>query len=758
MSLRGREPRAQPMSLHEFEKIVEQMHAQPPWRAQADRCADYADGNQLDAEVLQRQKDLGVPPAKEDVIGPAVRAVCGYEAKTRTDWRVSADATNGVDEDGEDIAAALNFELNQAERFSGADRALGAAFRSMLTTGVGWVEVGRNASSLQFPFECRMVHRNEIFWDMAAKEDNLRDARWMVRRRWVDVEQAVQLFPEAEAVLQGFVRYGFDYADMNEGGVSTALQNDQFARRAWTRAEDYYFNQQNNQVCISEVWYRRFVKVQVLVSGYGSRRRAVLYDEDNDEHLAMLHAGRARLDFELQSRIRRAYWVGPNCLSDEASPYAHGRFPYVPLFGWREDMTGVPYGIVRNMVFLQDCLNAAKSRLIWGMTAVQVQRTEDVVSMTDEQLRRTIAMPSADIVLDSAAMSMPGARFEVKRDFPLNEQHFHLMNDARNAIRAVSGITAAFDGAGGNATSGLQEQTQVEQSQMALAEFFDNFNAARTEVGELLLAMIIEDLGDNEYAVRVEGNVFKPPRQVVLNELMPVDGSPKMRRRMAVKNTRLRVALEDVPTSSSFRAQQLASLTEAIKSAPAQVQLAMLPYLFDLMPIPHKNEVTALLRQAGEMPDPELMKAQAVEEARAQLQFELRERELEIKAQQVQSQAALNEAKVSELMQKALQSVVQAAYSANQTAAQIAQQPQIAAIGDSVLQFAAEQSGRPLEVDPDIGVPQADVAPMLADASLDKQQELQVRQNSSPMFPPVPQMPVSPLQGIETERVADNLG
>jgi len=748
------------LSLPEYSAIVRQMQAQPPWRAQADRCADYADGNQLDAQVLARQRELGIAPAKEDIIGPVIRSVCGYEAKTRTDWRVSADtAQAAADNESEDIAAALNFELNQAERHSGADRALGQAFRSMLVAGIGWVEVTRSPSSLQYPYQCRAVHRNEIFWDMTAHD--MQEARWLVRRRWVDAERALHLFPQAREILsQHGVLVHSDYLGLGhngglEGGVSTALHNAPDAARAWTQAEEHYYNTEARQVCLSEVWYRRWVKVEVLVSGAGLSRQAVAYEADNAAHQQLLASGQAQLKSETQSRIRRAWWLGPHCLHDGPSPYAHGKYPYIPLFGWREDMTGIPYGLVRGMVFPQDSLNHANARLVWGLTSVQVIRTQGAALMTDEQLRRTIAMTNADIVLDDAAMAQNGARFEIKRDFPLNAQHFQLMQDARAAIRSVSGVTNAFDGSGGSATSGLQEQTQLEQSQTALAELFDNFKAARSEAGELLLAMIIEDLGEAEHTVTIAGNVFTPARRVVLNqqETDPITGM--MRRRMNVRAQRLRVALEDVPTSSSFRSQQMASLTEAIKSAPSTVQQALMPYLFDLMPIPNKKEVTELLRQAGSQPDPESIKAQAMQEAKAQLQYDLKERELALKAQQITQQGAESEARIGKLVQEAVQTGVQAAYAATQAAYQIVQNPQVAAIGDTVLQTAGYQKPQPVGDDPDLGVGQA--APILGHAAPDMQQAMQVRQNTSPAFPPLPQQADSGLQGIETMAAGDNL-
>ena len=163
----------QPMTPQEFASILDDCIEQPHWRAAADKEADYADGNQLDSELLNRQKALGIPPAKENIIGPAISAVCGYEAKTRTDWRVTPDGNP----DGQDVADALNFRLNQAERYSKADRAMSEAFKPMAAVGLGWVEVARESDPFGYPYRCRYVHRNEIYWDMRSREPDLSNAR-----------------------------------------------------------------------------------------------------------------------------------------------------------------------------------------------------------------------------------------------------------------------------------------------------------------------------------------------------------------------------------------------------------------------------------------------------------------------------------------------------------------------------------------------------------------------------------------------------
>lgn len=721
-----------PLTTEEFALIVRESLAQPPWRTNADREADYADGNQLDTELLRKQAKLGIPPAKENVIKPAIAAICGYEAKTRTDWRVTPDG----DPESKDVADALNYKLNQAERHSKADRAMSEAFKAQITVGLGWVEVKRAANSLMYPYEAHYVHRNEIWWDMRDTSPDLRNARWLYRRRWLERSTAATMFPKHRDIIMNNVNdwIGEYSSQMIEGGQSTGLLAAINAERAWTVEEDQWYNAENRTVCITEVWYRRWVPTRILKLKNG---RAVRFDEDNQLHLAAVMAGRGKLVEELIPKMRRAYYMGPHCLHDGPSPYPHDRFPYVPFWGYREDMTMIPYGLVRDMIFPQDNLNSSIAKLRWGIASVRTERTKGAVAMSDAQFRQQVGSVNADIVLDPEQMSRPGARFEVKRDFQLNDQHFQLMQDSRVSMERVSGVSAAFMGKRGTATSGIQEQTQVEQSEVTLADLFDNFRDARTLVGELLMSLIIEDMGREEQVVVIEGSPVRPARTVILNhpERDPATGYAYLSN--DIQRARLKVALEDVPTSSGFRAQQLASLSEAVKSAPAQLQQALMPFMVELMDIPYKEEVVETIQRTTQQPDPEELRKQIEEEVKAKLLFDLK--------------APVEQARADLLRAQTVQTGVQASYSAMQAGGQIAMNPQIAPIADVVMQGAGYQRPNPMGDDPNFPVPGQQAAPV-ADAAMPE-----ARENTSPAYPPVPQQPGQGMEGIETPELTDNL-
>lgn len=725
------------LSIEEFKQIVNEAISQPPWRLNADMEADYADGNQLATDLLQKQAALGIPPAKENIIGPAIAAVCGFEAKTRTDWRVTPDGDPG----GQDVADAINYKLNLAERHSKADRAMSQAFKPQIGVGLGWVEVARAPNSLMFPIQSRYVHRNEIWWDMKDTDPGLTNARWLYRRRWPERSKAAQMFPEhKDIILNSIEQWVGDAAgDMLEGGQSTGLQSALEAQRAWTNVEDAWFNTENRTVCITEVWYRRWVPTLILKMRDG---RAVEYDEENVVHQAAAMSGRGKVVEELIPRMRRAYWMGPHMLHDGPTPYPHDKFPYVPFWGYREDMTGIPFGLVRDMIFPQDNLNSSIGKLRWGMSSVTTIRTKGALAMTDAAFRQMAARANADIVLDAEHMAQPGSTFERNRDFQLTDQHFNLMNDSRAAIGRM-GVSTAFQGQQGSATSGIQEATQVEQSQISLSDLMDSFKDSRTLVGELIIALVIEDLGEEEQTIVIEGDVINPPRTVVLNkpELDPLTGMKYLSN--DIQRTRMRVSLEDVPSSSSFRAQQLGALSESIKSAPPELQQVVMPFMVDLMDLPRKKEIVEAIRASKQQADPDQMREQIKQE----LMYELKERELALREREIAAREKL-------LAAQTVQAGVQTSYSAMQGGAQVAANPLIAPIADVLMASAGYQRPDPYGDDPNYPVP-ALPAPVQDAAA---QTLPGVQANTSPAFPPVPQGPEQGMQGIETTTTADNLG
>jgi hypothetical protein len=739
------------LSLSEYSEWILEVMNQPPWRSKADREMDYVDGNQLDAEILQKQAQLGIPPAIEPLIGPAVDAVLGFEAKTRTDWRLIPDG----DKSGEKVAKALNFKLNQAERQAGADNACSDAFKTQVCVGLGWVEVSKETNPFKFPYRCKAVHRNEIFWDFLSKEPDLSDARYLVRRRWTDVPQAALKFPDKAALIKTVGSTG-SWADQftydADGGQSTDLAMAYMDERGFSIEEQEWRDCIKGRVCLFEVWYRRWEEVVVIRLLDG---RVVEYDQANPVHTVAVAAGVAKPSRAVVPRMYLSYWMGPHKLYEGRSPYRHADFPYVAFWGKREDRTGVPYGCVRGMVYLQDSVNSAISKIRWGLSAVRTERTKGAVDMTDAQFRQQIARPDADVILDADHMAKPGARFEVKRDFQLNEQQYKMLGDARLGIQRASGITASFQGQTGTARSGVQESTQIEQTTQQLADMMDNFRRSRTKVGDLLLSLIIEDtIGkQNERVFVRSNNATIQDEEVTLNvpQVDEVTGLSYMDNN--VERIRLKCVLSDVPTTPSFRHQQLQAMSEAFKSMPPEYQAVALPHLLYLMDLPDKEEIIKAIQESQGKESPEQIQAridEAVQKALDHAQFELKNRELDLKYNPEKERAAIRQ-----MVAQTVLTSVQSAFAAMQAGGQLAMNPAIAPVADAILQAGGYTPPDPAGVDPNfdhLPIAQGSLPQPGVDGDVPLE-GMQFDHNTSPGFPDPAQ---TGMHGIETMSTADN--
>lgn len=744
------------LTLAEYRQIHEEIDNQPrEWRPIADREMDYAEGNQLRTELLEAQRKLGIPPSMENLIGAALEGIRGYEEATRTDWRVTANGQPG----GQDVADAISFKLNEAERNAKADDACSKAFYPQIGVGLGWVEVTKGDDPFAFPYQCKAVNRNEIHWDWSAQDDDLLDARWLRRQRWMHPSRLARVFPEHTELIRRFGKAGTgwwsEYDDMGYGGGSTGMNRAFDVARSWTMAEDRWFNPFNKEVCATELWYRRWVDVVVLKSRDG---RVVEYDESNPTHVHAVANRMVEYRRAVVARVRRSYWLGPHVLFDGPTPYAHRYFPYVPFWGFREENTRVPFGYIRNMIYQQDTLNSGNSRLRWGMSAYRVERTKGAVAMADEQFRRTVNRLDADIVLDPAHMAQPGARFSVERDFQMNQQQLEMLANARQAIERVNPAAAgAFSGRRGTATSGLQEQTQVEQANQSLAHMMGNFRRGRTLVGELLMSMIVQDMGKEETSVVIAGDALTPERHIVINH-PEVDAAGYPYLSNDLQRTRLLVGLEDVPSSPTYRGQQLNAMSEVVKAMPPQFQAVVMPLMASLMDVPFKEQLVKALQEAGAQQTPE----QVEQRIKAEVEAALVKAGNDLKARELDLKERKTDAEIKQIMAQAVQIGVQAAFSAMQGGAQVAQMPMIAPIADAIMAGAGYQRPNPMGDDPDFPVPDAALpagpvggpGPGAAPAGA---AAVPVHENTSPTFPPVPQQPGQGMAGIETPSAADNL-
>ena len=704
------------LTLAQFKEFYEECKAQPSWRTKADKEADYLDGNQLDSDVIRKQQAIGLPPAIDPLMGVELDDLCGLEARLRKNWRVVPNSDTSDDQ----IAEALNARLNVAERHAKADKACSDAFRQQSGLGVGWIEVSRNPNPFEFPYRAVVVPRNEVFWDWKGSLDPAgMDHRYRIRRRWTDKTQAKLAFPDMKDLIEQASTNWSTFSDyyVNDGGRSTGLQMGGGAimmsgsgaptmlggttpgtyallstayateqTRGLTIEEQEWRDLSKKRICIFEVWYRVWMRALVLKSPDG---RTVELDQKDPRHIAAVASGAVEVMDSVISKVRVSMWLGPHRLSDQPTPYKHNKFPYVPFWGKREDRTGVPYGLARGWIYPQDTHNALSSKLRWGVSAARTTRTEGAYVGTDEQLHAEAARIDADIILSAEAMAKDGAMFKIERDFELNDQQLKLMEEARNSIKRTGG---------GLQPDGNDKDDDAEQVPNMHGILFDNFKESRNEVGELLLSMIIEDLTGKETPVVIKGNVINPDKTVVLNQrtVHPVTGQTMISNDISA--TLLKVVLEDVPSTPSYRGQQMQSLSEVVKSAPEQFQSILFPYLLSLTDAPDKDKMVAAIREASTNQTPEQIQQQ-IDQA---VQQALLKANIQLKTQELSQKKELQDMQIQKLAADTVLQRVTAMYEALEAGGVVTAAPGAAPVGDAILQGAGYTPPNPAGVSPDI--------------------------------------------------------
>ena len=607
------------MTSESLVRILQDIQLQPDWRTLPDKCADYYDNNQLTAQALAEIEAKGLPPIIVNLVKPTIDIVLGMEEKTRTDWRVSVE--QGESEEVDDLAEGLSAKLHEVEKKTRADRACSEAYAAQVKTGLGWIEVARENNPFKYPYRVKYVHRREIDWDWRAREFDLSDARFLIRRKWYDNDVLCAMFPGQRDKIRA-VTGGWNLWDNTTfGAANTGLYQDLADESRFSMEESEWRDMGRLRTCLFEVWYRVYQPATILRAG----NRIVVMDETNPMHVNAVEANLVDVSSAIIDRVRQAYFIGPHRLADRPSPYSHNKFPYVPFFGFREDITGNPYGLIRSMLSSQDEVNARRAKMYWLLSTRRVVADEDVV-VDHGVAAREVARPDSYVILSKDRKDR--SEFRVEENGTIAKDQFTVMADAADNIQKTGGVYQAMLGDNPKAQSGLAINSMIEQGSTSLGELNGNYRDARMEVGNLLLELLKEDIGQNQISVPVGEGMQR--KAVILNQPSGVEvgGYPVLKN--DVQRSVSQVTLDSVPSTATFRQQLSSQLIEMTKALPPQIQGLVIDFVIESSDLPKRHEIADRIRKAlgikpagqeGVDVSPEVQQAQqAIEQIKAEAQ------------------------------------------------------------------------------------------------------------------------------------------
>lgn len=621
-------------------ELMADINGQPDWRSMANKACAYYDGDQLPPGVVSTLQERDQPVTVHNLIAPTIDGVLGMEAKSRTNLMVIADDPN---DEMELMAEAVNAEYQDACRLGGVDRARADAYSEQIKSGLGWVEVLRSEDPFGPKYKARKVHRDEVFWDWHSQDPDMSDCRWIMRRRWVDVDECISRFPSKAKIIEQSVNDWTGFVDVDNIEGAEPLMASAFEEWSnFSRETIEWLSHNRRRVMLQVVYYRTFEHRQVLMMDTG---RVVEFEKDNIAHAMAVDMGKAELVKRPVSIIRESWWVGPHELVDRECKAPYGQFPLVPFWGYRKDRSGEPYGLISRAMPAQDEVNLRRIKLTWLLQAKRVIMDADATNMPRARVLEEVERADGLIELNPDRKNQKSISdvFKVEQDFQVAGQQFQVMQDSVKLIQDTMGVYAAFLGQGNTGQSGVAISNLVEQGSTTLSEINDNYRYSCQQLGRLMLGMVIEDLGKRpDYPVTINREDKQRRKQVVLNQKS--DESEFITN--DVSRLRAHIALAPIQQSAAYKQQLAERMTQAVSQLPPEAQAATFDLLVELMDIPNKAEFMDRIRgtmgiqkKPEDMNEEEQAAAQAQAE-QAQAEQELLMREMQAKVAEVEARAA----------------------------------------------------------------------------------------------------------------------
>ncbi|MBT9493877.1 MAG: hypothetical protein IV107_16380 [Paucibacter sp.] len=626
--------------------------------ARCEAAYDSEQWNKADAEAVRQR---GQNPVVYNEIKPVIDWLIGTDRRSRVDFLVIAEEDG---EDAEDDARTKTKTLKYLDAVNRADFERSYAAEDAFKAGMGWIEVGiRGDKSGSLVYIGHDSWRNHLHDSQAQKRD-LTDGRYHFRVKVVDLDIALACFPDKEVEIRRCVQSGDQLQAFSSwlGGSGIISGLDHFSGQ-W-RPDDYntvrpvdIFNPRE-RVMLIECWSREPVR-RKLEGGLGDP-----------------------VTFEIHCSIM----TESDTLVSGRSPFKHDRFPFIPVWGYKNRRTGLPYPPIFPLLGPQEALNHRMSRSLWeaskNQKEIEAGAIDDEVMDIDE-LRAELDDPNGIAIYANGALS--GSRVRDRDDMGAAQKHLVLADRDIMHMRQSSGVTGENRGLDTNATSGKAVIAKAEQGGLLTAELFDNLLLARQLEGEMTLS-VSEQFMVEPRTIRVPGEKWE---RVKINDEQ-ADGS--FRNDITARRAHFVVgeqAWKQSYAESAFDSLMLV-FTQLAPAAP-NIVIAMLDVLFEMHPnLPRKQQILQRIRSVNGQTDPdgkmtpEQQQAAKMQQMKAQAQFEA---EMATLKATVKEAEAKGEKLSAEGMAKRLETIYMAAQAA-QVAVQI---PGAMPVADQLLKSAGFQ-------------------------------------------------------------------
>ena len=627
------------------------------------KCESFYDSEQWSHEDAETVRARGQNPCVYNEVKPTVDWLIGTERKTRVDFFIVAEAGGDAAAADAEAKTKLMKYLDDSNR-AGFERSY--AFENAMKAGMGWLEVGLRGDKTGPPIYIGAESWRNILWDSMASKRDLTDARYIFRIKVVDLDVAKAMFPDKHTELESCVQSGDDETVFREwmGGAGLISGLDSF-RGAGNGELDYM--------------------TAKPVDLFNARERVMLIECWSREPFSNTEPGPFGIADPVTFKISCCVMTEKDMLIESWSPFRHERFPFIPVWAYRNSRTGLPYGPIFPLIGPQEAKNHRMSRSLYEASANQVWMEEDAFNpevMDVGELRTELDSPDGTAIFARGALA--GNKVRDRPNQGKAQFQMQLAEQDTQAIRLMAGVNGENRGLDTNSISGKAVLAKQEQGGLLTMELFDNTLFARQMEGEMTLSLA-EQFITQPMTVR---NPIDSGRYdyTQINE-PTADGQyindiTKRRASFVVGEQ----AWKQSNAEAAF--ESLMQVMTQLAAAAPQIVIGMLDVVFEMHPnLPKKETILKRIREVngqsgsdGKM-TPEQAQAKQQQQQVAQAQFQ---------AQMAQLQADIREAnaKGEKLEADAMAKRLESLYLSAQAAQVLVMAPGITPVADELLKSA----------------------------------------------------------------------
>lgn len=568
-----------PKVTKELKRVLESASIQRNDEQKREKARRYYNGDQ-DTDAIRDYRELHqMQGLTTNLIRDAINSVLGAEEQRRVDWVLRAD-----DEDSTEIAEGLNVKLNETMRMIDANEFCSEAYKHQAIGGLGVLKFGKSTNPLEYKYKLQHFESKDFLFDQTSLRKDGKDCHWQALRHYKTEGDAIALFPEHEKLIkESFAAINTGEWDILEGshpGFSAVTDEARSGISISHYRQELYLDGIETVMAIYEVYYRSFEDVHLIHWPDGNVQE---YNKSDIKHVIAHLSAQAHVKEERIPIMRCSWHIGPTCVKDERSPHPHNEFPTVMFRGYMNEDERRLYGLVEDMISPQDSYNEANVRIHHLLNSKLIIADDDAFDprkYNDEEV--VIEANSATGYLKKR----PGKSVEIITYHQEISRLIEIKSSSREEVRIASGISYSFTGQDVEQKSGVAIQSLAEMSAATLAEFNSAYQMSRTLLGRLVLAHIIDEIGDQETVVPIKSEGGQMKKTVVINA-MEEDGMISN----ALPMARMQVVLADAKSSEGYRAQTQQQMMSMYQVSSPEVQEELIPIIIENSDMPNRHEI-----------------------------------------------------------------------------------------------------------------------------------------------------------------------